>query len=274
MRKGLWVFASAGVMALTACTSVAAEPTPPEASSAPMIAPPTPSATSNAVVENKDYFEFSYSWPKEASAHPKLLDFFQTDAAQNKAELQAAYDEDDRLKDPKDEYKPTYAFETTWTLDAQTAHLISLSGGWYQYMGGAHGMYGVRALVFDTATQELVLAQDMLADADGFVAATRDEFCRLLDQERETRRREPVDRSDMFGECINLLDQTLIWKSSGGGKFDRLEVFIGPYEAGPYAEGAYVLNLPITAPMLAAIAPRYADNFAASAGNAFVVEDE
>lgn len=269
MRYGLWIAVSATALVLSGCAAVVplaaslVEPSPP-----PATEPPT------AVTEQKANFEFSYSWPKEALAHPKLVDFFETDAAQNKAELQAAYDEDDRLKDPNEEYKPTYSYETTWGLDAETPKLMSLSGSWYQYLGGAHGMYGVRALVFDKASDTLTVAQDMIGDSEAFRSAIEEEFCRLLDQERELRRGEPVVRDDMFGECINLLDQTLIWKSTGGGKFDRMEVFIGPYEAGSYAEGAYVLNLPITAPMLAAIAPDYRDNFAVSGGNPYAVEDQ
>ena len=271
---GLMTGAALAGLSLSGCaTATQAEPT--AAIQAPPEAPPeAPMPAENTELKiAKDNFEFSYGWPKQASAYPKLVDYFHTDAAQMEAELQASFDEDERLKDPSEEYKPTYASETTWAFAAETPQLISLSGNWYQYLGGAHGMYGVRALVFDKVQNEIVLAQDMLMDSDAFVGATQDEFCRLLDGEREERRGEPVDRSDMFGDCINMLDQTLIWKSTDGGKFDRLEIFIGPYEAGPYAEGSYVLNLPITAPMVAAIAPVYRDNFSVSGGNPFAVED-
>ena len=275
MRKlgGRWWVASAVVMTLAACQVAPAATAAPQTASSAVVPADAKSDGTGYTVE-RPHMQFAYSWPKEANAHPQLVDYFHTDAAQMLTELDALVAEDERLSDPNYEYKPTYSSETSWMAEAQTDGLISLSGSWYTYMGGAHGMYGVRALVFDKGRGEMVLAQDMMADADGFRAAIEEEFCRLLNTEREKRRGEPVDQSDMFGECVNLLDQTLIWKSTGGGAFDRLEVFIGPYEAGSYAEGSYLFNLPLTAPMVAAIAPQYRGNFAVNGGNPYAVEDE
>ena len=265
--------ASVIAIALAACQMGPAANAAPQTIAAPAAATDAKSDGTGYSVE-RDYLQFAYSWPKEANTFPQLVDYFHTDAAQMLAELDAAVAEDERLSDPNYEYKPTYSNETAWMIEAQTDGLISLSGSWYTYMGGAHGMYGVRALVFDKARGELTTAQDMIGDSEAFRGAIEAEFCRLLDEEREKRRGEPVDRSDMFGECINMFDQTLVWKSSGSGKLDRLEVFIGPYEAGPYAEGAYLFNLPMTAPMVAAILPQYRAEFTVNGGNPYAVDDQ
>ena len=268
MRGGMWISVAAGAMALCGC-QVAAQETQVNVSAVPA------SADAPSKIEVKrDNFAFTYGWPSAANAFPLLRDYFQTDARQLQGELEASFDEDDRLKDPNNEYKPTYETDVDWTIAAQTDDMVSLSGSWYSYMGGAHGMYGVRALSYHKGSDTMLQANEVIADTDAFVGATQEEYCRLLDTERADRRGEPVVRDDMFGECVPLLNQTLIWKSTGGGKFDRLEVFIGPYEAGTYAEGSYVLNLPITAPMVAAIAPQYRANFAVNGGNPYIVEDQ
>ena len=41
-----------------------------------------------------------------------------------------------------------------------------------------------------------------------------------------------------------------------GKRFDRLSVYFGPYVAGPYAEGDYELDFPVTASVLDAVKPR------------------
>ncbi len=275
MQLGLWIAGTmlTGVVCVSGCQtdSLAATGVAPIVAVAVASSPAAGDASSIEVT--RDNFNFQYSWPVTAAAFPKLLDYFRTDAMQMQGELEASFNEDERLKDPTNEFKPTYETNMTWEVAAQTDDLISLSGSWYNYMGGAHGMYGLRDFVYDKRGDEILLSRDLIGDTDAFTAAIEEEFCRLLDTEREKRRGEPVVRDDMFGDCVNLIDQTLVWKSKTPGKFDRLEVFIGPYEAGPYAEGAYVLNLPITAPMVAAIAPQYRGNFLANGGNPYAVED-
>ena len=45
---------------------------------------------------------------------------------------------------------------------------------------------------------------------------------------------------------------------------DRIGILIGPYEAGPYAEGGYEVTLPVTPAILAVVKPEYRASFAAS----------
>jgi hypothetical protein len=46
--------------------------------------------------------------------------------------------------------------------------------------------------------------------------------------------------------------------------FTRIGILIGPYEAGPYAEGDYEITLPVTPEVLAAVKPEYRADFAAA----------
>ena len=279
LSVGLICGAAMLAVSLTGCatesqsTSVS---TPASISPAPPAAPTAYRlvAGRNIKVE-RDFFEFGYSWPGEAAAIPTLNAHFEGLAAAAQLELEGAFAADERFSDPNEEYKPIYAADYDWKAEAQSGPLLSLSGAWYSYMGGAHGMYGVNAFVFDVKTDSIVASTGLIGNTAAFRTAMQEEFCRLLDTEREDRRGEPVSRDDMFGDCIDPLEQTVIWKSSAGSDvFDRVEIFVGPYAAGSYAEGSYVLNLPITAPMKAAIHPQYQDYFAVNGANPYVVEDQ
>ena len=61
----------------------------------------------------------------------------------------------------------------------------------------------------------------------------------------------------LFDDCIDPVKSTVILGSSNKRTFDRIGVLVGPYEAGPYAEGDYEVTLPVTQAVLAAVRPEY-----------------
>ena len=50
-------------------------------------------------------------------------------------------------------------------------------------------------------------------------------------------------------------------RSKPDGRFDHVAVTADAYVAGPYAEGAYTITLPLTAAMLARLKPAYRAGF-------------
>ena len=63
---------------------------------------------------------------------------------------------------------------------------------------------------------------------------------------------EPVTGDDgVFDACPGVEEATVLVGSANGKTFDRISVWYGPYVAGSYAEGAYELDFPMTAAMLA-----------------------
>jgi len=52
--------------------------------------------------------------------------------------------------------------------------------------------------------------------------------------------------------------------SKDGKLIDAVTVVIGPYSAGPYAEGSYEIGLPVDAAMRQTIKTEYQDAFAAA----------
>ena len=68
--------------------------------------------------------------------------------------------------------------------------------------------------------------------------------------------------SDEFDKCIDPADETVILGSKVRFGFDRIGIRIAPYNAGPYAEGAYEVTLPVTPAVIAAVRPEFRASFA------------
>ena len=60
----------------------------------------------------------------------------------------------------------------------------------------------------------------------------------------------------------SVLSQVLAPTSRDGKLIDGIQVTIGPYGAGPYAEGSYDIKLPVDAAIYKAIKTEYQDAFA------------
>ena len=58
-----------------------------------------------------------------------------------------------------------------------------------------------------------------------------------------------------------LDEASILIGSSNGRTFDRISVYFGPYVAGAYAEGDYELDFDVTASVIDAVKPEYADAF-------------
>jgi hypothetical protein len=104
----------------------------------------------------------------------------------------------------------------------------------------------------------------LLQRGQKWTGAIRQPFCVLLNREREKRRGEPVKPGDLFGDCPELKELTVVLSDTDkNGRFDHVKVIADQYVAGPYAEGPYDISLPITAKMIERLKPEYASSFEA-----------
>ena len=95
-----------------------------------------------------------------------------------------------------------------------------------------------------------------------WTGAIRQPFCILLNREREKRREEPVKPDDLFGNCPEWKELTVVVTDTDkNGRFDHITVIADQYVAGPYAEGDYEITLPITATMIDRLKPEYRSSF-------------
>lgn len=224
---------------------------------------PAPPAKPFAQADKSEFLEFSYAYPAQAAAIPFLVEKFGKDIASSKANaLKMAKEDSVSAKEAGYPFRP-HSIETKWKVQADTPRFLSLESESYVYTGGAHGMTGYDVVLWDKARRRETSVKAVMTSPAAFAAAIRDPFCKELDRQRAEKRGEPVVRGDDdFTQCINPMEQVLVPTSSNGKLIDSMTVVVGPYNAGPYAEGSYDVKLPVDAAMRKAIKTEYQDGFA------------
>lgn len=223
----------------------------------------TPKAVDRSEKETSDIYEFEYSYPAAAAALPGLKELLDGRLAESRSAL--ATEAQKAKKEALADGYPyrTYAGATVWKVVTQTPRFLSLSAEVYAYSGGAHGMTVFDTLLWDKQVNKALEPSDIFANQAALRDAIRQPFCKALDSER-SKRRESYDwkAGDIFSECIDPTESTIILGSSNGQGFDRIGVLVEPYAAGPYAEGTYDITLPVTRAVLEAVKPVYRGAFA------------
>lgn len=234
----------------------AAEPGEPAAAAA--------SADPGSVTLENERIDFSHTWPAAANAIPALAERLERQGQAALDESQAMAAEDQAAARGTDwEFRP-HSVEKEWQTVADLPDWLSLSATLYTYTGGAHPNSGFDSLVWDKRAATARAALDLFRSASAFKTALWGEFCPALDAERAERRGAPVDPSsdDGFSTCPEPREVTVLLGSGNGRGFDKVGILIGPYVAGPYAEGTFEFTFPVDAAVIDAVKPEYVTAFA------------
>ncbi|MBN8844242.1 MAG: DUF4163 domain-containing protein [Sphingomonadales bacterium] len=219
-------------------------------------------APASDVRESNDLVEFAYSYPKEAARIPDLAKFLDTDR-QVKREALVAAAQRDQAASAKGEF-PYHAHShlQKWLRVTDTPRFLSLSAEIETYMGGAHGMTSFDTLLWDRNKRARLKPVDLFTSPAAFDAAVRDDFCLRIKQAKAAKGIQAPDEPDSpFSKCPPASAQT-IWVGSSDGRYlDRMTIAIAPYEIGPFAEGSYKINLPVTAALVRVAKPDFARDF-------------
>lgn len=213
-----------------------------------------------ALHEKTALLEFDYVWPAAAAAIPKLDARLRADArTRRQSALNTA--RDDRKSRAGEEF-PYHAhdMQKTWTVTGAAAGMLALRNDGYAYTGGAHGMSWFESILWDRKADRDVSLWSLFRDPAAAKAELARAFCPALNAERAKKRGEPVvatgkKEDDWLTGCPEIDKQVLIPSKVRHGRFTNIQVLIGPYEAGPYSEGSYELDLPVTARLAAMLKP-------------------
>ncbi|MGE4323832.1 MAG: DUF4163 domain-containing protein [Sphingobium sp.] len=229
-------------------------------------APSAPEAKPFEISEKTDLLEFSYAYPAQAAAVPALADKFGKDLARSRADATGMARQDSKAAKEAGYPFRGHSLETRWTVSADTPRFLALTSTSYVFTGGAHGMTGYSAVLWDRARKRETSLTALMTSPPAFASAIRGRFCDTLDKQRAQKRGAPVVRGDDdFTNCIDPMKETLVPTSKDGKLVDGIMVIVGPYSAGPYAEGSYEVPLPVDKAMLGAIKTEYQDAFAGGA---------
>jgi hypothetical protein len=221
-------------------------------------------ATSVKIVRNTSTLKFSYAWSTEAAAIPALRRWMQADAEKIFKREAASATSDARQADKSNYPFHQHEIQMSWETAGQSARLLSLEGSFWGFTGGAHGNGSTTALLWDRVRNVRSDIQKLLIAGQSWIGAIRQPFCILLDRERIKRRGGPLEKGGMFSGCPAYTEVTVvIADKNGNGRFDHIQVTADPYVAGPYVEGSYDIELPITAAMIARVKAEYRFSFEA-----------
>lgn len=206
--------------------------------------------------------DFEYSWPEAISPEPQLV-------ARLKEDLSKSYDE--ALKNARENKADTEkysapfnqnSFLRIWTLEGQTPRLFSLVSNTDTFTGGAHPNHTTSAVLWDRSNHQQIELAQLFQSAEAFETALRPQFCKLLDAERLKRRQGETLDGD-FSKCPPFSDLTIAPAGTGNGPFRTVQLIADPYVAGPYSEGSYEIEVPVSAGLVAALKPEFRGDFQA-----------
>ena len=254
---------SAAVAAtLAGCNRDQDEPKAPAASSDPdALVTPADAAAPPGYESKTPYADVKLTLPDALKAHPDLharlyaeevrkLRQFAEGAQGELTEAGAATD------------RPKYENTVTVTAAAETGKLFSLKRTAFDYSGGAHPNTLSSGVLWDKALKRQIGLADLFRKSADLTALDQ-ALCSALNTAK--RARVPDGASITFGSkpfaCPRAASTAFVLTpGTTSGKAAGLTFLIGPYQAGPYAEGGYEIAIPTTA-FRSLLATAYAGEF-------------
>jgi hypothetical protein len=219
-------------------------------------------ASASTVKEKNELIDFAYAYPREAAAIPELAKWLDSDRATKREALIAAAQRD---KDAADKGELTFRPHShlqTWQRVTSTPRFLSLSAEIETYMGGAHGMTNFDTLLWDRNRRTQLKPLDLFKSGEAFDAAIGDAFCAGIKRAKAAKGMTVDEAPDSpFAKCPPASAQTVWLGSSDGRYLDRMTIAIAPYEVGPFAEGSYKINVPVTGALVKAVKDEFARDF-------------
>jgi hypothetical protein len=214
-----------------------------------------------SVDDKTPLLDFHYAWSAEAATIPALASRLSTQMGAWKERLLAGARAELAYRTKNGFPFHGYQGSMTWTTAGQSPRLLSLAGAFEEYTGGAHGNYATRGLIWDSATGSEQTFAGLFIDAAAPAAVMTQRWCTALDAQRADNR-QGQKLGGEFDDCPTLSDIVIVpTDADGDGTFESLRLIANPYTAGPYAEGYYKVELPVTPALVAALKPDYRASF-------------
>lgn len=223
-----------------------------------------PAARASEVKDTSAALTFSYSYPAAAAGIPALARYLDGERAQLRRSATRSAEEDQRDAAGSDRPFHRHEASVAWQVVTETPRFLSLSAEMYAFTGGAHGLPNSAALLWDKAAGERLETTAVFRSPAALQQAIGSAFCRGIDAERARRRGGQGTGGTLFNDCPKVDEATVILGSNDRRAVNRIGLLVGPYVAGPYAEGNYEVTLPVTRAVLDAVKPAYRDPFAAA----------
>lgn len=201
---------------------------------------------------------FRWSLAPEAALEPALVRDMRAEALAERAKAIREAEAAAKSARPGDR-QLQYQWLERWKPEAETDLLLAFSAQQYSFTGGAHGNVLLRSVIWDRGAGRRLNFAELFNDPKGANAALKPAFCKALDEERKSRRGGQLGTA--FADCPDFTAYAIV--PMGDGAIDTLRVLVPPYEAGPWSEGVYEIQLDVSL-VRAFLNPRYAPAFTKS----------
>ena len=210
--------------------------------------------------------EFHYGWPAAVDAIPALRARLQAEMARaHRQALSYVVENQRRARRNRIDFNP-HMYSKSWEVAGDSGRLIAITADTGAFTGGAHDSRSFSALLWDRQAGAPVAAAALFGGAMRGMSAR---YCAVLNRQRVEKREgeEPGEPDDMFNICPPLAEQVMAPADlDHDGRFDTLRVLLAPYVAGPWTEGDYIVEVPLTAADVAAIPEGWRDAFESGGG--------
>jgi hypothetical protein len=198
--------------------------------------------------ERTPLLDYHYAWPAEAGAIPALR------ANLQRQERAAHADAIDAARDSRNSASEAGVpfhreqYREDWRVAGSNARYLSLTADIATDNNGAHPNSDHDALLWSKAARRAVTVASVLGQAR--VAALTGRYCARLDAMRRERTGEAPTMAcpPLAGRKTALADR------DRNGRFEALRVLIPPYVASSYADGSFIVDVPLIRADLAGLA--------------------
>ena len=211
--------------------------------------------------------EIDWRWrvPPEVGAQPALLKAMRAEALQEARKARAVAARDAARARASGVPFRQYDSIADWNRAANTQRLLTLSGEVYSYTGGAHGNSGFAVRIWDKTAKQSLPMEALFSDWPRARKLMEPVFCTALAEE-QARRRVGAPVSPDFDACPKLSEQPIVPFGGLGRRAGQFRVMVGPYVAGPYSEGSYVVTAVWPEAVRTLVKPEYRRDFFGDAG--------
>lgn len=207
------------------------------------------------------YADVRLTLPDELKAHPDLhARLYAEEVRKLKQFAEGAQGELTEAGAPTD--RPKYENTVTLETAAETPKLLSLKRTAFDYSGGAHPNTLTSGILWDKALKRQIGLADLFRKGVDLTVLDQ-ALCSALNTAK--RARVPDGASISFDSkpfaCPRVATTPFVLTPGDtAGKAAGLTFLIGPYQAGPYAEGGYEIAIPVTV-FRSSLAVSYSDEF-------------
>ena len=238
---------------LAACGQ-ASQPAPANqvAEAPPAAKPAAPAPKAFVFDEKNDLIDFHFAWSAEAAAVPQLVARFQAEMKKAKDELVAGAKEDKAMRDKEGfdfhGFQSSTDYKTVGPVGPPAEPDLRM---WAPTPAARTAITGRAGCCGIGRRRREIKVADLFAEPANRDRLLTQRWCDALNKAREEKRGEPVGGDEMFDECPKLDEIAIVpTDKDGNGRFERLILTASPYVAGPYAEGSYEIDLPVTADLI------------------------